>query len=79
MDHDYVYLGWFIAFIMTMIGIIMFIESKVIGPSEARDYWIDHDCVYFGRFIGFTIMMIRIIMFIESRVLGPSEAVIGFI
>ena len=64
---------------MTMIGIIMFIESKVIGPSEARDYWIDHDCVYLGRFIGFTMMMIRIIMFIESRVLGPSEAVIGFI
>ena len=29
---------WFIKFIMMMISFIMFSKSKVIGPSEARDY-----------------------------------------
>ena len=63
-----------IGFIMMMIRFIMFSKSRVIGPSEARDYRMDHDYVYLGWFIGFIMMMIRFIVFMESRVVGPSEA-----
>ena len=53
--------------IVMMIGFIMFIKSRVIGPSEARD------CVYLGCLldlfpwviIGFIVMMIRFIILAE--------------